>query len=357
MPDTDPRGILNHMSQSADRSPVHPGPWVPSPEGAGVAARDQDGPRRRGPARPVVGAEYHQLLRTGRHHWWRPILSMVLVVVLGFAALIAFMLGGMLVARLAGASDAYATLSGWMEGTTTTVAGTLALDVLLALLLLVALGAIRLGHGVPLGTLHSVQGRVRWGWLARCLALLFPLWILYLGIGLLVDPPETSGPDPMWVGLVVLSLVATPFQAAGEEYLFRGWLLQSVGSWFRNRYVALAVPTVLSLALFGAAHGSTDPWILADLGLTTLAAVVLTWRTGGLEAAVALHVVNNVLVGIAGAVTGLTQASYIDESTTGDPLGTLVSLVAHVLAVVLILRAARRHGIASRAAEPFAVPS
>ena len=45
---------------------------------------------------------------------------------------------------------------------------------------------------------------------------------------------------------------------------------------------------VLSAATFSLAHGSLDPWILLDLAAFAVAAVLLTWRTGGLEAAVAL---------------------------------------------------------------------
>lgn len=83
-----------------------------------------------------------------------------------------------------------------------------------------------------------------------------------------------------WGWMRVMAFVLTPFQAAGEEYLFRGWVLASVGSWFRRPVVGWIVGGLVSTAIFALAHGSLDVWILLDLGAFAAAAVWLTWRTG-----------------------------------------------------------------------------
>ena len=46
---------------------------------------------------------------------------------------------------------------------------------------------------------------------------------------------------------LIIVLVMTPFQAAGEEYLFRGWLMQNVGAYFSRPIIGL----VVLLALMG----------------------------------------------------------------------------------------------------------
>lgn len=245
----------------------------------------------------------------------------------------------------AGQPDPWAAAQDWLEDESLTAMGYLVLDALLAALIVVALIAVRLGHWMPARWVHSVAGRVRWSWLGRCLLTLMPMWVAYVGLGWWIGGADRGNLTPDWYWFVLLALLVTPLQAAGEEYLFRGWVLTSLGSLFRNRWLALLVPGVLSSALFTAAHGSADPWILLDLCAMAIACIILIWRTGGLEAAVALHVANNVVVGLLGAVTGATAETLISSETTGDPLSAMASVSMSALAVLLVLHQARRVGL------------
>ena len=86
-------------------------------------------------------------------------------------------------------------------------------------------------------------------------------------------------------------LLTTPFQAAGEEYAFRGYLLQAIGSlsaaaWSgvrRHRAALRAGPRLQNFPLF------------FDRFMFGLIAGWLVIRTGGLEAGIAMHVLNNYL--------------------------------------------------------------
>ena len=120
----------------------------------------------------------------------------------------------------------------------------------------------------------------------------------------------------------------------------------AVGTWIRRPVVAAAVTAVLSAATFSLAHGSLDPWILLDLAAFAVAAVLLTWRTGGLEAAVALHVVNNVVIIAVGTLVGTVEDSYVGAETAGSPAATLLSVAVVAVATALLLWQARRAGIA-----------
>src|SRR5690606_13115808 len=126
--------------------------------------------------------------------------------------------------------------------------------------------------------------------------------------------------DEQWVGwreflvpmLVIVLLV--PFQAPAEEYVFRGWLLQSVGActlensrWRIGRALSVVFRTpwpgiFIGSALFTAGHGYTV-WATLDVVCFRAIAAWVTVRTGGLEVAIALHVFNNLLAfGFSGAV-------------------------------------------------------
>ena len=142
-----------------------------------------------------------------------------------------------------------------------------------------------------------------------------------------------------------MGLLLTPWQAAAEEYAFRGWLTQNIGAYFARPLVAVVVPAIVAAAAFAAAHGSPDPVVLADLAAFSLTASFLTWRTGGLEAAIVLHTVNNVGIGIIGNAVGGFEESFVGADTRGAPLTLGVSLLMYGIAIALVLWQARRSAV------------
>ena len=109
---------------------------------------------------------------------------------------------------------------------------------------------------------------------------------------------------------------------------------------------------LLAVAAFAAAHGSPDPWVVADLSVFAAAAGALTWRTGGLEAAIALHVVNNVVAIGSSLLLGGFEQGFIDSETAGSPGQFSGSLVVQGIAVWLLWRQAAKHQLNRR--PPFA---
>ena len=175
-------------------------------------------------------------------------------------------------------------------------------------------------HQIRPRYLSSVAGGIRWRWLARCALVVLPLWLIYLALGLLVAPPESPRPE-QWLPLLIIVLVMTPFQAAGEEYLFRGWLMQNIGAWFARPIVGLVVSVTVSTVAFAAAHGSPDPWILGSIGCLAVAAGIAAYRTGGLEAGIAMHAVNNVLAFGAVLMFGGWDEAFVGCRHPGHPGG------------------------------------
>lgn len=211
------------------------------------------------------------------------------------------------------------------------------------------------------GLVSSVVGRVRWrlllGGLGVALLLLVPLTLgsdlLVTQLGLAPEAPADQGagadepgwwpltPAASWLALSVVILLTTPLQSAGEEYFFRGWLSQWVGSVLRWRWLALVVAAVVSALLFALAHGAQSPWLFADRLIFGLLASLLVWRTGGLEIAVALHAANNLLAfGLAIAYDGLEDSLLITEISAVD--GAVSISVTLVTTAVLLWWARRR---------------
>lgn len=287
------------------------------------------------------------MLRGPRYRWWRALVALALVVGIALLAqLLAF-----IPLALSGAISGVPNVGDWMFNQLNALAegrigpaGFFYTNLGLAALIPAAGLSIWIAHRIRPRYLSSVVGGIRWRWLLRCLLLLLPLWAVYLGTGFLLDPPVGSRPE-QWVLLLVLVIFTTPFQAAGEEYVFRGWLLQNVGSLFRNPVVGLVVATTLSAAGFALAHGSLDPWILGSVAVFAVAACLVTWRTGGLEAAIAIHVVNNVGAMLLTLSVGGWDESFISSDSAGSPLAFGFDLLVQVIAVALIWWQAKRQNV------------
>lgn len=308
------------------------------------------------PLEPAPGTPYQHLFREPDRRWWRPLASLgiflasyiAVLIVLGIIAVVAIVFAAtsapdpeVFLNSVTGLTN----VTGW-----TSVGVLLVTNVALAALIPTVLLANKVAHRLPAGYTHSVAGTFRWRWFGLVTAALLPLWGLYLAIAFALEPlPLFSHAETpaVTVALIAVVLLTTPLQAAGEEYFFRGWLLQNVGMWIPRPVVALVIPTVISAALFALAHGSLDPWIVLSLAATAVAAAWLTWRTGGLEAAVSLHAVNNVLIFVIQALLGVPMmTSTIGEQSVGTWVGGLMGLVSSLAAVAVVEWLARRRGIA-----------
>jgi membrane protease YdiL (CAAX protease family) len=286
------------------------------------------------------GLPYHRMARyTGHHRWWRPVLGLLLLA------------GGWLV--LIGVVDVVAYGVGAAAGRPQLPDGTIDFGALpnlvlelscIALMLPPVLLAVRWAGRRPAGTVSSVTGRLRWRWLGRCLVVAVPtvavpgvmLAFLPLDGGTSADPAQWVDRPSFLVSLAVLA-VCVPLQAAAEEYVFRGWLTQAVGGFLRSPWCAV-LPQAL---LFGAAHGWGTVWGFVDLCVFGLVTGYLTLRTGGLEAAVALHALNNLVsFGLAAAV--IDGLASDDTAADAPVLLAVIDMAVTVLYATVVLRLARR---------------
>jgi len=281
--------------------------------------------------------KYHHLART---RFWRVLLGSLFVTVAGTVAAIGLMLFVTSLAALAGRPDGVDGVPSFGDR------ADLALSFLMiAALLPVVLVARRWIQRRPAGTLSSVTGRLRWRWLLTCLPVAaVAVVVLMLGGSALagdagVDTADLVGWGPFLLSTLVLVLVVPP-QAAAEEYLMRGWLLQAFGSWHRRPWI----PILLQAVVFASLHGWGTPWGFADLVVFGVVAGWLTVRTGGLEAAIALHLANNLISSVAAAAFG----DLGTDTTAADMPWQFMAIDVPVLLAyaLVVVRLARRAGVA-----------
>lgn len=211
----------------------------------------------------------------------------------------------------------------------------------LAMLIPISLGLVVFVHRVRPGHLSSVRGRIRWRWFWITLAIGFASLWLVLVVQNLVTPggPRwaiTPQAGALWFILVML--VTTPIQAAAEEYFFRGYLMQSLGSMVSSPWFGI----VVSAAVFTLFHASSDVALVLDRFAFGVLAGWLVVRTGGLEAAIGAHIANNVSAfGLAALTSSMAEVKAVAEVTWLAAAWDVGRFLLFTLLVVLMARGYR----------------
>jgi membrane protease YdiL (CAAX protease family) len=143
--------------------------------------------------------------------------------------------------------------------------------------------------------------------------------------------------------LVLISVLFIPLQTSFEETLFRGYLMQSLGLAFKNRWM----PLILTSTTFGLLHAMNPEVEKMGMQLmvyyigTGLLFGVITLMDEGLELTLGLHAANNITAAIFVTTNWTvfqTDALFIDysEPTMGYlvmvPLLIIYPLVLFILA-------------------------
>lgn len=158
-------------------------------------------------------------------------------------------------------------------------------------------------HNRSAGTVINGGRKVRWGkmmfsafvWIA-----ISSLWLLY---SVRNNPGNftLNNTTSTLLVLAALSVLLIPLQAAYEEILFRGYLMQGFAVLARNRWV----PIVVTSLMFGLMH-SLNPEV-KEYGFLTmipqyiffgLVFAVLTMFDDGIELAIGAHAANNVFLSV-----------------------------------------------------------
>lgn len=301
--------------------------------------------------RVPVGAEYTAVLRTPNASPWSSVLGVALGVVsfLTLAPLVTQLLAlayWAAIGRPGAFADTYRSLAAYEQPF-----GMVAVQLGISILLPLSAALVLLVHRVRPGYLGSVTRRLRWRpfWVFLAVAVLVFNGVLFAQLWLAGTPLRPS-PQAGLVWFMAAVLLTSPLQAAAEEVFFRGYLMQALGALVPNHWFGI----VSSAAVFALFHGVQNPWLFLDRFAFGLLAGVLVVRTGGLEAAIAAHVVNNVFAFLyAGLTTGIAQLKAVREIGPMDAVGDVLMFGAFALAAYLV---ARRLGLSTRTEQPGLSP-
>lgn len=138
----------------------------------------------------------------------------------------------------------------------------------------------------PVSSYFSSMGGWRW----KVFLKTFAAALVIAGIPAIVAfalRGKTSGIRFTAGGFIIMALLI-PFQGIGEELVYRGYIMQTVSSWFRIPLLGLAVQTII----FSLVH----PYNMIgriEIIVSALIYALVCISARGIESASALHIVNN----------------------------------------------------------------
>ena len=202
-----------------------------------------------------------------------------------------------------------------------------------------------LAHGRPIRTLLVPTRSFRWADVRKVLTLVLLLWLAVTLVEVVILPMDTtvefSGLRTEHAWWLIPMMVLVLIQTSGEDAFFKGLLLHRIGAATKVTWLSPLLVTGVFVALhIGNTDLESELWLLLPLFVVSeLAIVTLIIRTGGMEAALVLHWINNLTIFILLAERG-TQANELTLlvwETPGSEAGLVIEEVRSAVLYSLFL--------------------
>lgn len=227
----------------------------------------------------TIGREFEN------YKWHKPLVTIILSAVIFI--ILTFVLGAIFQLAFgdisAGLSDSYESLN------------TLGPASLFSyMILVIAIPAIYLASRIvkdrPFSSYASSLGGWRWKLYFKCMAVPLVIYVIFNIASSLTDGSAINIQQISPLMFIAFA-ITIPLQCIAEEYLFRGLIMQSFGSWFNIPILAI----IIQALAFGATHSYNSIGVVTII-LGGVVYGLLAWKTNGIEASSALHTINNLTV-------------------------------------------------------------
>ncbi len=220
------------------------------------------------------------------YKWYKPIAVFILFFII-MAILSGIFLG---LLNLMFGIELLSIFRGGTEILNTSV-GILISDLIIVLIIPSLYLASKIVKDRPFSSYSSSRG----GWNLKLYfkALIIPLvlYLIFEGIETAIYGSNTE--FQFSIPFLLIVFIVIPLQSIAEEYIFRGFLMQTLGSWFNIPVLVV----ILQAAIFALVHGYNSFETL-EIFISGLFWGFFTWKTNGIEISSAMHTANNVSLGI-----------------------------------------------------------
>lgn len=252
-----------------------------------------------------------------KYKWYKPILVMILTAVLTlvFQGILALIFNAAL------GYDFIMSIQKGGYGVLNTEMGLIFTDLGVIVMILALFIATKIVKDRPFSSYSSSRGG--WNFKLYFKALIIPL-ILY-AIFQIITLGGPKGDNHFSIPFFIVCLVLVPLQSISEEYIYRGLIMQSFGSWFKIPVLAIIIQAVI----FAVSHSYN---ILGTMEILVFGIIagIFTWKTNGLEVSAAFHTANNFILFVL-VMFGLRQ------STSSPPLNDVILSIVFEIALFLVM--------------------
>ena len=293
---------------------------------------------------------YHrQFAALPDNRWFKPILVALLTLVFYLIAIVVLFVGFFVWALFAlGADGDFNAWSGQLIDVNTTTGVLFGLISVILMWPATELATLCI-YRRSFSSMISLRGGTRWGRLGRYLLVGAAVWVVCAIVMVAFSDGAmgslTSGIvwNSQGLAMLVAIILLVPFQATAEEVVLRGLAMNIIGSWLRHPAWAVLIP----VPFFVVGHVYDLPGLI-DVGIFAVIVGTLTIITGGLEAGIAFHIVNNVFAFGLGVLAGADL-----NATSAPTVEVVVSIAAPIVfGIIVVLDHRRRRGSSFRRGGP-----
>lgn len=175
----------------------------------------------------------------------------------------------------------------------------------------------------PFSSYSSSRGGWNFKLYLKALIIPFVAFLILGGVEAAIKGPE--GTYHFSIGFLIITLICVPLQCIAEEYLYRGLIMQTFGSWFKIPVVAL----ILQAIVFAVSH---DYNLFGNIEILFSGIIMgfLAWKANGIEVSSALHTANNLSISLL-IMLGIQSATSNAELTD-----VVISIVFEVILCAII---------------------
>ena len=217
-----------------------------------------------------------------KYRWYKPIL----VFIIGLIIMLIFQLILLVVFGAIYGESAMDIITGGGYEVLNTNLGEIFTDLSVIVMIPALYIATKIVRDRPFSSYASSRGGWNFKLYLKALIIPFIAFMVFQGIDVVINGAD--GTYHFSILFLIASLILVPLQCTAEEFVYRGLIMQTFGSWFKIPVLAI----VLQAIIFSVSHGYNSLG-LVEVFVSGLIFGFLTWKTNGIEVSSAMHTANN----------------------------------------------------------------
>lgn len=262
-----------------------------------------------------------------KYRWYKPLITAVLTIVIWLALCY---ISAQVIILIFGRQTIVGVFTVNLNSTSMAA---LSLYYFLGLLLPSLYIANRIVRDRPFSSYCSSRGSWNWMLFFRCAAITLAIYAVVTVIDMVVTN-SYEFENRMSPAFVIIAIIVVPLQCLAEEFAFRGFLMQTLGSWFSMPVLALIIQAIA----FTFMHDYNSLGMIA-IFVSGITYGFLAWKSNGLEVSSAVHAINNLF---AVMMEGMMAVEQSASDVSVEAL--VIDIIIQITLAAVIYYVGKRNG-------------